>query len=99
LHAVTLLALSDQQPPLFSKHSFVSISAKESNHPHKRKRENNAALQRSTGAFMQQKKRGIAHKPARKQTSGSVVSSNPEHTAVSTAFFPSLPKWKVNMLT
>jgi hypothetical protein len=45
------------------------------------------------------KKRGIAHKPARKQTSGSVVSSNPEHTAVSTAFFPSLPKWKVNMLT
>jgi hypothetical protein len=35
------------------------------------------------------------NKPSRKQISGSVVSSNPEHTAFSTELFSSLPKVKV----
>jgi len=43
-------------------------------------------------------KKGKSHKPSRKQTSGSVVSSNPEHTAFSTDLFSSLPKGKNKMM-
>jgi hypothetical protein len=43
-------------------------------------------------------KKGESHKPSRKQTSGSVVSSNPEHTAFNTDVFSSLPEGRINLM-
>jgi hypothetical protein len=77
---------------LCSKHSFVSISTRR-----KKTAKKECRIIGSPGlqGFRVLNEIVEYNKPSRKQISGSVVSSNPEHTAFSTELFSSLPKVKV----
>jgi hypothetical protein len=81
LQAVTLAALSCQQPPLSPRHSLVSMSIKTTQ---------GLALH-MTKQVQCRKDCNFLFLPSLRQTFGSVVSSKPAQRALRTAFLSSFP--------
>jgi len=93
LHAVMLAALSCQQPPLFSRHSFVCIS-KVIKKIHKSILHASYTWRSASiiNAVKMEKLGKSMHQPSLKQTAGSIVSRKPAQSALRTAPLSSFPE-------